>query len=148
MRGQCLCGEVAFEIDENTTTTTNIYQCHCSLCRKVTGSACNSGVLVTTGGFQWLSGQGAVSSYIKDSGYRSDFCKYCGSPTPNEMRDGSGYWIPAGALEDTTTLKVTAHLCTQSKAGWDHFTSSNENYDSMPSLQQLKDAIARPNKIK
>lgn len=36
MKGECLCGNVKFEIEEEIR---NFYQCHCSLCRKVTGAA-------------------------------------------------------------------------------------------------------------
>jgi hypothetical protein len=36
MKGECLCGDVEFEIKGDLP---NLYQCHCSLCRKVTGSS-------------------------------------------------------------------------------------------------------------
>ncbi|WP_454106561.1 GFA family protein [Marinobacter sp. MBR-105] len=34
MKGECLCGNVKFAIEEEIR---NFYQCHCSLCRKATG---------------------------------------------------------------------------------------------------------------
>ncbi len=38
MHGQCLCGAVKFEI---LGPLPKLYQCHCSLCRKQSGSASN-----------------------------------------------------------------------------------------------------------
>ena len=43
MIGKCLCGEVQFEILGDLP---NLYQCHCSLCRKVSGSSSNSAMLI------------------------------------------------------------------------------------------------------
>lgn len=42
MKGECLFGSVKFEIDEEIR---NLYQCHCSLCRKATGAAANAATL-------------------------------------------------------------------------------------------------------
>jgi len=36
--------------------------------------------------FVWITGQELISSYIKPSGFRSDFCRSCGSPVPNPLR--------------------------------------------------------------
>nr|WP_287234606.1 GFA family protein [Vibrio sp.] len=35
-KGSCLCGSIQFELDGNVT---DIIHCHCSLCRKASGSA-------------------------------------------------------------------------------------------------------------
>ncbi|WP_446685632.1 GFA family protein [Marinobacter arenosus] len=43
MKGECLCGNVKFEIEEEIR---NLYQCHCSLCRKATGAAANAATFV------------------------------------------------------------------------------------------------------
>ncbi|WP_354010018.1 GFA family protein [Endozoicomonas lisbonensis] len=80
MIGQCLCNEVRFKVSGQLP---NFYQCHCSLCRKVTGSSANAGTIVNKESFEWLNGQENVSSFIKKTGYRVDFCKSCGSPVPN-----------------------------------------------------------------
>jgi hypothetical protein len=43
MRGNCLCGAVEFEI---VGELRRLYQCHCSLCRKQSGSTSNSSLLI------------------------------------------------------------------------------------------------------
>ena len=39
MKGACLCGKVRFEI---LGEVPNLYQCHCSECRKATGTSANA----------------------------------------------------------------------------------------------------------
>lgn len=138
IKGSCLCGRVQFEVK---SIALGIYQCHCSECRKVTGSAANSSCLVPRSHFKWLSGSADVRSYIHDSGYRSDFCPNCGSPTPNEFKGKSYYWVPAGALENTSLADVKAHICVTSKASWDHLPKAGVRYAEVPEIGKLLEVL-------
>jgi hypothetical protein len=51
MRGNCLCGAIEFEI---VGEVRRLYQCHCSLCRKQSGSTSNSALLIESENFRWL----------------------------------------------------------------------------------------------
>lgn len=134
MRGKCLCGEVEFAV---SGTLPNLYQCHCSLCRKATGSSANAALIVPSENFQWVGGQGRITSYVKNTGYRSDFCSKCGSPLPNPLGGRAEYWIPAGLLEDNANLEIAAHLHVGSKASWDAVASSGVQYQEAPDLVNL-----------
>jgi hypothetical protein len=134
MQGKCLCGEVEFAV---SGMLPNLYQCHCSLCRKATGSAANAALIVPSESFQWVRGQEHIVSYVKDNGYRSDFCSKCGSPLPNPLKGGAEYWIPAGLLEDNANLQIAAHLHVGSKASWDALSSSGVQYQEAPDLESL-----------
>lgn len=116
MKGQCLCAKVQFEIKGDLP---NLYQCHCSLCRKATGSAANAATFVHQQSFRWLSGQDRITSFQKLTGYRSDFCSVCGSPVPNQLRDTELVWIPAGLLEEAFDAAVNVHLHLDSAASWE-----------------------------
>ncbi|MCW8093087.1 GFA family protein [Alteromonas sp. ASW11-130] len=116
MQGECLCGSVKFEIDGEVR---NLYQCHCSLCRKATGAAANAATFVQEPNFRWVSGENDISSYSKPSGFRSDFCSVCGSPVPNSLRGSGMVWIPAGLLAELVTSRVAVHLHTDSAAPWE-----------------------------
>ncbi len=140
MLGKCLCGNVEFAL---SGTLPNLYQCHCSLCRKATGAAANAALIVPGKNFQWVSGQEHISSYVKDNGYRSDFCSKCGSPLPNPLKGRAEYWIPAGLLEDTANLEVAAHLYVGSKASWDAVASSGLQYQESPDLENLVKALRK-----
>lgn len=141
MRGECICGEVAFEISGDLP---KIYQCHCSLCRKQSGTASNAGLLVAKENFRWLSGQEGISSYVKATGFRGDFCSNCGSVVPNPFRDRPYVWVPAGSLEDTEPLEIAVHICVASKASWDVIPPGSRQYDALPELSELIELTAPP----
>ncbi len=134
MKGKCLCGEVRFSIDDQYS---HIYQCHCSLCRQVSGSSSNSSLIVAQEHFHWLCGVSLISSFVKSTGYRSDFCSRCGCPAPNSMKNGNDIWVPVGLLYEHKPLKVVAHLCTESKAQWDTISEHGAQFKSMPELRDL-----------
>lgn len=48
MKGACLCETVAFEI---SVTPTRYYRCHCSLCRKQSGTGYNLATIVKESDF-------------------------------------------------------------------------------------------------
>ena len=53
-KGQCNCGAVAFEIDVDIS---NVFFCHCSICRKSTGSNGIAVVVIDNDVFQWTRGE-------------------------------------------------------------------------------------------
>ncbi len=117
MKGKCLCGEVEFQIIGKLP---NMYQCHCSLCQKATGSSSCSSFITRIDGIKWINGKEKISSYTRESGFRSDFCSVCGSPVPNVMNIGNYMWVPAGLLEGVTNSKIAAHIHDNSKASWEN----------------------------
>lgn len=134
MHGHCLCGQVEFEIDGGRF---KLYQCHCSLCRRQAGAMSNAATIVTSNGFRWLRGAELISSWKKETGFRSDFCSACGSPVPNPLRNMPYFWIPAGLLDNNGELEVVAHLCVASKAHWDSAPGRGACYDELPNLSEF-----------
>lgn len=136
MQGKCLCGAVRFEI---VGQLPKLYQCHCSKCRKVSGSASNTAMIVKADQFQWHSGYKSISSYETPSGFKSEFCRQCGSPVPNKARNGNMYWVPVGLLEDPLDSEVVMHVYTGSKASWDNSLAVDTaaQYDEMPEFGEL-----------
>ena len=134
MRGKCLCGLIEFEV---LGVAPKLYQCHCSLCRKQGGASSNTAAIVAQEQFRWLSGQEHISSWVKDTGFRSDFCSNCCSPVPNPLRSTPYYWVPAGLFEEGVQLIVSAHLFVGSKASWDVIASPGTQYETMPELSEL-----------
>jgi hypothetical protein len=134
MRGKCLCGQIEFEI---VGVVPKLYQCHCSLCRKQGGASSNTAAIIAKENLRWLAGQEQISSWVKDTGFRSDFCSKCGSPVPNPLRSTPYYWVPAGLLDGSVQLKVRAHLYVGSKASWDVIASPGTQYETMPEFSEL-----------
>ena len=119
MYGKCLCGDIEFEILNDAP---NLYQCHCSLCQKATGSASCSSFITSTKNIRWIKNETSITSYTKDNGFRTDFCSHCGSPVPNIMNLGDYLWVPAGLLEGHTNSNISAHIHLNSKASWENET--------------------------
>ena len=140
MRGKCLCGAIEFELHGELP---NLYQCHCSLCRKVTGSSANAAFRIAADQLTWISGNVQIREFVTESGFKSHFCATCGSPVPNLTSNDSAYWIPAGLLEDGSELALVAHLYVASRASWDMIADVGEQFDEMPDAEALDRLLQR-----
>ena len=115
-QGKCNCGEVAFEI---TSEVKDVYFCHCSICRRATGTNGIAVVVVKNENFNWLSGKALVKTWSKpEHDWQASFCTNCGSTLPGK-NDDSRVYIPAGLLPDLPQLTVRHHIWVGSKANWD-----------------------------
>jgi hypothetical protein len=128
VKGSCNCGAINFEI---LNEVLGLYQCHCKLCQKQSGSTSNTSTIVKSSDFVWSAGEDSISHWVKDSGFTSDFCKHCGCPVPNRLRATDYYWIPMG-LVDNIDLKVITHLCCDSKASWDLINDKAIKFGELP----------------
>jgi len=140
MLGRCLCGGVRFELSGAIPA---LYQCHCSLCRRVSGSSANAALRIPAAQFAWLDGNELITEFATDSGYKSHFCRRCGSPLPNPTAENTQYWVPAGLLEDSGRLELGAHLYVASRASWDIIAATGEHYDEMPPADALDSLLRR-----
>jgi hypothetical protein len=134
MRGSCLCGEVRFEV---AAPFPALYQCHCSLCRKQGGSVSNTGMIVTAEKFRWLAGEDSIGRWQRPTGFRSHFCRNCGSTVPNPLRDTSYVWVPSGLLDDDAPLVIGAQLFLESRQSWDQPSAKGMQHATEPGLAQL-----------
>jgi hypothetical protein len=129
IRGSCLCGAVRFEYGR---AVTQVGMCHCSKCRKVSGTASNAVIIVPATDLRWLSGEDLRQQYVMASGWRTTFCRTCGSPLPQTLPGTEAYWVPAGVLDDDPGVKVAGHIFVGSKAPWDEIAGSAPQFDEGP----------------
>jgi hypothetical protein len=117
IRGSCLCGGVSFEVD---LPFDRFVHCHCSRCRKATGTAHASNAVVQPDAFRWLVGAEHVSRFDLPAArsFATSFCRRCGSPFPHSTRSGREVIIPAGALDGDPVNKPGRHLHWSSRAPW------------------------------
>lgn len=126
-RGQCNCGAVAFEVAADLS---DVYVCHCSICRKATGSNGIAVVVVDRAALRWSRGEDHVATWKKpDADWQCWFCRVCGSPLPGD-NDGNRVFIPAGLLtEGGEALQVAHHIFVGSKAPWDEIGDAGQQHD-------------------
>ena len=124
--GACNCGAVAFEI---TTPIRDVYVCHCSICRRYTGSGNIAVVVIPNGNFRWTRGEETIQSWNKPNhDWQAWFCPVCGSALPG-TNDKDHMFVPAGLISSGSEDLVVAHrICVSSKANWDVIGDSAQQH--------------------
>jgi hypothetical protein len=124
--GQCNCGAIRFEIRSQPS---GVYVCHCSICRRSTGSNGIAVVVVANDDFHWTGGQEHIATWTKpDSAWETWFCKVCGSRVPGR-NDPARMFVPAGLLGDGGgSLRVIHHIWVGSKAEWDEIGDQGKQH--------------------
>jgi hypothetical protein len=125
-KGECNCGAVQFEIDGDLA---GVFVCHCSICRRFTGSNGIAVVVVGNDQFRWVRGQEFIATWKKPAAdWQAWFCRVCGSPVPGE-NDPQRMFVPAGAItEGGDALKVVHHVWVGSKAPWDEIGDAGQQH--------------------
>ncbi len=133
--GSCLCGEVHYEI----TGSLGVFQyCHCSRCRKFTGSAYAANIIVAPDQFEWLKGEEWLGRYeVKDARhFATSFCTQCGSSLPWKSQSRKAVIIPAGTLDDDPDIRPFQNIFYGSKADWYQEASELIKYDGLPTKKK------------
>ena len=124
-KGSCLCGARRYEIAGDLD---GVWMCHCSLCRKATGSVGNAILIVPKDRFRWLSGEDHGETFALRPTYTITRCKTCGTPLPAE-EDEQNVYITAGSLDEPLGAGIRTHLFCASRADWDHDTPDVRHFD-------------------
>ncbi len=118
VKGSCLCGAVHYEIKGEAV---RFYHCHCSRCRKATGTGHASNLMVSPEtALTWTKGEDMLSKYKVPDAERfyTLFCKQCGSPMPRVFPQIGGVLIPAGSLDSDSPIMPGARIFWDSRADW------------------------------
>src|SRR5262245_25038254 len=114
-KGSCLCGALAYEIEGDFD---GVWMCHCSNCRKASGGAGNTILIVPRSRFHWRRGEDHHVTYALRPTYTITRCKTCGTPLPAE-EDETNVYVTAGTLDVPLGRGVRTHLFCASRADWD-----------------------------
>ena len=131
INGSCLCGEVVYEVEGPF----KIFQyCHCSRCRKFTGSAHASNIFVPPEKFKWIKGEELLGRYEHEEAkyFATNFCKQCGSSLPWAVQGGRNIVVTAGTLDDDPGIKPLWNIFWASKACWFEGTEVIDKFDKFP----------------
>ena len=133
LKGQCLCGAVKYEIPDNL-----LYAgyCHCSECRKFSGSAFSAFGGVPKNSLLIKSGEEEIRYYKKSEASNMASCKVCGSSLFADKVAKGLVHIRLGSLVDFPSLKPQAHLYVGSKAPWFDIIDGLPQFETMPSERQ------------
>lgn len=129
--GSCLCKSVRFEVKPPFSA---FRYCHCTRCRKASGSAHAANIFVTQGQFAWLAGEDHVQ-HFKLPGAKTfavSFCSRCGSRVPHKILERSEYLIPAGLLDNDPSARPENIIFWGSRAPWYVEPQAIPRFDERP----------------
>jgi hypothetical protein len=129
--GSCLCGETRFECGDRFS---QFHWCHCSQCRKASGTAHAANLFTDPDNINWLKGQANSRRYdVPGRTITSAFCLYCGSPMPYLSKSGKALVVPAGSLDDEPSIAPSDNIFWAERAGWYETGIAAEKFDGFPS---------------
>ena len=129
--GSCLCGSVGYRIHGHM----GIFQyCHCSRCRKFTGSAFAANLLVSPEDFEWTRGEQLLGRYELAGArhFATTFCTECGSSLPWLAQSGKTVVVPCGSLDDDPGIKPSQNIFFASHADWYQEPAMLPKYAELP----------------
>ncbi|PKG82015.1 aldehyde-activating protein [Colwellia sp. 75C3] len=132
--GKCLCGEVHIKVNGNIS---EIIHCHCSLCRKNSGTAFATNGFINTADFEITSGKTSLSSFSFKPGRSRHFCRKCGSPVYSANEDDpTRLRIRLGIFDSDITERPISHNFVSSKANWEDLDANLPHYDAFEPSRQ------------
>ena len=129
--GSCLCGKVKFEL---RGPFSSFFVCHCSRCRKATGSAHASNIFTKPEDLSWTAGEDLVRGFKLDSAqsFGRNFCAECGSPVPRVSAERNMVVIPAGSLDEDPGIRPENIIFSCHRAHWYDDISSAPRFAKYP----------------
>jgi len=116
--GGCLCGAVDYSFNSDAVISAS--HCHCTDCRKSTGSGkatiimIQDSSLVVNGEIKYFSVTGTDGAVVSRG-----FCEKCGSPLISKIEGMEGIkLIKAGGLNDSSWVKIDSNFWGDSAENW------------------------------
>jgi len=128
--GSCLCGNIKFASDDNISDAS---LCHCSICRKSTGSAFAAYGGVALENFKWVQGKNQLKVFSATSLLTKYFCTNCGSTLASTHQSWPEYiYISLGCLDEHAAINLEYHQFVASKANWETINDEIRQFDEWP----------------
>ena len=133
LAGRCFCGTVEYTVPDQF-----LYAmiCHCSNCRRTTGSAFKPFAGIERDKLTVTRGEDQLLIYGGEKNHNAH-CKLCGSLLYSVVRAGAYVHVTLGTLVDDPGIRPSRHIFVGSKAPW--FTIT----DDLPQFQEHA-VTARP----
>jgi hypothetical protein len=128
--GSCLCGGVTFEVELPFRRANH---CHCSRCRKHSGTFGLTQGRVPRAQFRLVSGDELIRVFTPEGGKVKAFCSRCGSSLfGGDWPGGEEISVRLGSLDDDPQIRPQYHTFVGSRAPWDELPD-----DGLPRYEAL-----------
>lgn len=126
-QGSCLCGAIEVRI---SGPISSIIHCHCSLCRKSSGTAYATNGFVNADELTVDDPGGKLGSYEHRPGKKRHFCTVCASPVYSARADDpSRVRLRLGILDSAIAERPMSHNFVTSKADWEDLDATLPRYE-------------------
>ena len=141
LTGGCACGAIRYELTEEP-----IFQlmCHCTDCRKASGSAFAEVLIVAADRLSMLGNEPRFYSVKAESGRTMNrgFCETCGSPIMIRRPETPQLaFIQAGSLDDPTMFKPAAEVFTSRAHAVISPVNGAPRFDKGPPLELVRPIV-------
>jgi len=115
--GACLCGRVRYQVSGPFDV---FHLCHCSQCRRSTGSAHAANIFTSPDRLEWIAGADLVKRYTPEQPdvISKCFCTHCGSLVPYTSLHSGKLIIPAGSLSEPPGIVPDDNIFWRDRADW------------------------------
>ena len=126
LKGSCLCGDVRYTVADEFEYA---LICHCSQCRRATGSA-----FKPFGGIdrRKLKVTRGTIRRFGDAKTHDAHCRRCGSLLYSIVQKGTRAHVTYGTLIDAPSLAPQAQIFVGSKAPWDQMVDDLPRHEGFP----------------
>ncbi|GEC34439.1 aldehyde-activating protein [Sinorhizobium fredii USDA 205] len=124
LAGRCLCGTVQYVVADEFRYAAN---CHCTDCRRTTGSAFKPFAGIEGEKFSVIKGADHLHTYGEEKAHDAR-CGKCGSFLYSVVRDGAYVHVALGPLANEPTIRPSEHIFVGSKAPWFTITDDLPQY--------------------
>ena len=116
-KGSCLCGNVRYEL---ASELGEFGYCHCTSCRKASGSAHAANAPIDLADFHLVSGTDTLREFESSPGKFRSFCSRCGSPIYAYLAASQNILrVRLGSLDTGFAKQPRAHTFVSDKASWE-----------------------------
>ena len=123
--GKCFCGAVHYAVADEFVYAAN---CHCSNCRRTTGSAFKPFAGIERSKLRITKGDDTLTIFGEEDG-NDTHCRVCGSLLYSVVRAGQFVHVAMGTLVDDPSIRPTEHIFVGSKAPWFTITDDLPQYE-------------------
>jgi hypothetical protein len=128
LTGRCFCGAVQIEVEDAFLYA---MYCHCSRCRRRTGSAFSVFGGIEIEKVHARAGE-AVAITGDPQGTHDWRCKLCFSCLYAVVREQKFAHVQLGVLDGAPRLRPDRHIFVGSKAEWHEITDTLAQFDALP----------------
>ncbi|WP_225444263.1 GFA family protein [Pseudomarimonas arenosa] len=108
----------------------SIIHCHCSCCRKSSGTAYATNGFISAAGLRIVQGAESIRSFQTSPGRARHFCGICASPLySSNSSDPSRLRLRLGALDSAIDERPISHNFVSSRANWEDMNADLPCYD-------------------